>query len=230
MMPLRDDDSGVHLFPVVNYVLIAINVLAFLYELSLGGGTESQALVDFITRYGAVPADISQGRNLISLLTSMFLHGGWSHLFGNMLFLWIFGNNIEDRLGHLGYVIFYMVCGLAASLAQVFMQPGSELPGIGASGAIAGVLGAYLALFASNRVQVLLGYFLTTVPAWMTLGIWIVTQFVSLGQITDEMQSQGGVAYMAHIGGFVAGFVIAFALRRKLLAVQRVPSQRLIRR
>ena len=213
MMPLGDDDSGRRTMPVVTYVLIAINVLVFvLLELP------KPDIDAFLTQWGTVPAEIVAGRGLITLVTSMFLHGGWAHLGGNMLFLWIFGDNVEDAFGHVLYLVFYLVCGLVASLAQVFLAPSSTIPGVGASGAISGVLAGYIVMFTSNRVRVLLGRAVTSVPAYMMIGLWIVLQFVNGFASIANTAETGGVAYGAHVGGFVAGLILTFLLR----AVARV--------
>lgn len=230
MLPIGDDDNPVPVFPIVNLVIIAVNVLVFLYQL---------ASPDFTNGFSAVPAEITTGRDLIgqfplslpdgtvaiideargpspiwfTLLSSMFMHGGWAHLGGNMLFLFIFGDNVEKAFGHIRYLAFYLVCGIVASLAQVYSGPDSILPSLGASGAIAGVLGGYLVLFPSNRVRVLLGYFVTSVPAIAMIGLWAVLQFFNGFGQTSVSSATGGVAYMAHIGGFLAGLVLAFALR-----------------
>ena len=146
----------------------------------------------------------------------MFMHGGWFHLFGNMLFLWIFGDNVEDRLGHLKFLVFYLLAGIAATLAQYVVSPESGVPNVGASGAIAGVLGAYILMFPQARVNVLLGRQIVAMPAFAVLGFWIVVQLISgVGTIgaTDETANVGGIAYMAHIGGFVAGLVMALLFR-----------------
>ncbi|GIV98292.1 MAG: rhomboid family intramembrane serine protease [Herpetosiphonaceae bacterium] len=219
MFPIGDENRRGHIVPWITYLLIVANVFVFLYEVSLGA--QSNALEDFIFRYGTVPEEVSRGEDLFTLFTSMFLHGGWSHLLGNMLFLWVFGDNIEDAFGHLGYLFFYLFAGLAASLAQVVSNPDSPVPGIGASGAIAGILGAYLIFFHSNRVRVLIGYFITEVPAWVVLLLWIATQFISVGQITEQPQGAGGVAYWAHIGGFMAGLIVALVLRGRVRPQQR---------
>src|SRR3954468_14901423 len=150
MLPLGDDNSGRRTVPFVTYALVAINLLAFFVELA------QPDLDSFILRWGTVPAQVMAGKGLLTLLTSMFLHGGWAHILGNMLFLWIFGDNVEDAFGHGLYLIFYLVCGIIASLAQVMLSPSSQLPGIGASGAISGVLAAYIVMFGSNRVRVLI--------------------------------------------------------------------------
>lgn len=208
MLPLGDDNSRRRTLPVVTYALIAVNVLVFvLFELP------NPNLAEFITQWGTVPAEIMAGRGLITLITSMFLHGGWAHLLGNMLFLWIFGDNVEDAFGHGLYTAFYFVAGLAASMAQVLLSPTSTIPGVGASGAISGVLAAYIVMFGSNRVRVLIGGMLTTVPAYVMIGLWIVLQFVNgFASIANTAQT-GGVAYGAHVGGFFAGLVLTFLLR-----------------
>lgn len=210
MFPIGDDNTQERTFPVVTYVLIALNVLFFLVELS--GGDE------FIKQWAFIPARFSAapGSNAVTILTSMFMHGGWMHLFGNMLFLWIFGDNVEDRFGHLQFLLFYLLVGLAATLAQFALAPHSSLPNVGASGAIAGVLGAYILMFPQSRVNVLLGRQIVAMPALAVIGIWIAIQlFSGVGSIahTDETSDVGGVAYMAHIGGFFAGFLLTFLLR-----------------
>jgi membrane associated rhomboid family serine protease len=204
MLPIGDDNSDRRTFPFVTYALIAINVLVFvLLELPQG-----QNLDAFLTRWGAVPAQIMAGDGLITLITSMFLHGGWLHLGSNMLFLWIFGDNVEDAFGHGLYILFYLVCGIAASFAHILVDTSSTIPGVGASGAIAGVLAAYIVLFGSRPVRVLMRGILTNVPSYVMIGLWFVTQLVSgFGGQSD------GVAYWAHIGGFIAGLVLTFLLR-----------------
>ena len=150
------------------------------------------------------------GADFITVFTSMFMHGGWLHLGGNMLYLWIFGDNVEDRFGHAKFALFYLLCGIAATFAQVLVNSGSNIPNLGASGAIAGVLGAYLILFPKGQVKVLMGRGVVPMPALVVIGLWIVLQFVSgIGSITQSAET-GGVAYMAHIGGFVAGLVLTF--------------------
>ena len=207
MLPIGDDDSARRTFPLVTYVFIALNVLFFFVELSGGDA--------FIAKWAFVPsrflADPLGG--LLTLLSSMFMHAGWVHLGGNMLYLWIFGDNVEDRFGHIKFVIFYLLCGLAATFAQLAFSVRSTVPNLGASGAIAGVLGAYILLFPKGRVKVLQGQQVIQVPALIVIGLWIVLQFFSgIGSIASTADS-GGVAYMAHIGGFVAGFVLTFVFR-----------------
>jgi membrane associated rhomboid family serine protease len=207
MLPIGDDDSGRRTIPLVTYALIALNVLFFLLE--LGGGDA------FILKWAFVPSRFmaNPGADFLTIFTSMFMHAGWVHLGGNMLYLWIFGDNVEDRFGHFKFTIFYLLCGLAATLAQLFFNMGSNLPNLGASGAIAGVLGAYILMFPQGRVRVLQGQQVIQVPALIVIGLWIVLQFFSgIGSIANTADT-GGVAYMAHIGGFIAGFVLTFLFR-----------------
>jgi membrane associated rhomboid family serine protease len=210
MFPIGDDDTQRRSFPAVTYALIALNVLMFLVELS--GGDR------FIQEWAFIPARFSADPmgQAVTIFTAMFMHGGWLHLFGNMLFLWIFGDNVEDRFGHLQFLIFYLLVGIAATLAQFAMAPHSSVPNVGASGAIAGVLGAYILMFPQSRVNVLLGRQIVAMPALIVIGLWIALQlFSEVGAIayTDETADVGGVAYMAHIGGFLAGFLLTFLFR-----------------
>jgi membrane associated rhomboid family serine protease len=210
MFPVGDDNSQRRSFPVVTPILIGLNVLMFLVE--LGGGDQ------FIQQWAFIPADFSANpaANGVTIFTAMFMHGGWLHLFGNMLFLWIFGDNVEDRFGHVKFLVFYLAAGIAATFAQFALAPHSSVPNVGASGAIAGVLGAYILMFPRSRVNVLLGRQIVAMPAVFVLGMWIVLQLISgVGTIayTDESANVGGIAYMAHIGGFVAGFLMAFVFR-----------------
>ena len=224
MIPYKDDNPTERR-PIVTVVLIVLNVLAFFFELSLG-----PRLSGFLAEFGAVPAEIFSGAGPavsaaipapVTLLTSLFLHGGWMHLIGNMLYLWIFGNNVEDILGHFRFIIFYLAGGVAATLAQGITNPASTIPTIGASGAISGVLGAYLIVFPRARVYTLLpiGFFLQVVvlPAYFVLGFWFVLQFFS--GVLSLGNQLGGVAFFAHVGGFVFGmlpikFVIKYPPRR----------------
>jgi len=237
VFPLYDDNSDRLTTPVVNYALIAANILVFVFLQQLGTNEA------FTYAYSTVPWEILTGRDAvtdshvmvavtgqrllvpglgrtwpsvyITLFTSMFMHGGIAHIAGNMLFLWIFGDNIEDRLGHLRYLTFYLLCGVLASLAHVFAtaafasdQSSMLVPSLGASGAISGVLGGYLVLHPTRRVTVILFRFLTDVPAYIAIGIWFAFQLISgLGMLGGGSQ-QGGVAYAAHVGGFVAGVVL----------------------
>jgi membrane associated rhomboid family serine protease len=212
MFPIGDDNSGRRLVPYITYALIALNVLFFLVEL-IGGDA-------FIETWAFVPSRFlaNPGGDFLTIFTSMFMHAGWVHIGGNMLYLWIFGDNVEDRFGHLQYLFFYLVCGIAATFAQLAFSIGSNVPNLGASGAIAGVLGAYLLLFPSRKVTVLLGYGVARMPALIVIGFWIVLQFFNgIGSIVVSTDT-GGVAYMAHIGGFIAGLVLAVILRGKRVA------------
>jgi membrane associated rhomboid family serine protease len=187
MLPIGDDNTDRRFAPMVNYVLIAINILVFVFLQGMGGNEK------FTYAFSTVPAEILTGKDLVAgvleptpvpvyftLITSMFMHGGWAHLLGNMLFLWVFGDNIENRIGHMRYLIFYLVCGIIASLCHVFISGSDALiPSLGASGAISGVLGGYLLLFPSRRVRVIMGRGITTVPAFVALGLWIVFQVIS---------------------------------------------------
>ncbi len=208
MLPIGDDDSNRRTFPIITYGLIALNAVVFLIEL-----TSSDA---FITRWSFVPARFAAnpGSEWITIFSSMFMHAGWLHILGNMLYLFIFGDNVEDRLGHLKYLIFYLLCGVAATLAQYAFSLGSSIPNLGASGAIAGVLGAYLIMFPGESVRVLMGTFIVRMSAVVVIGFWIVLQVISsLSTFTPSSQmGGGGVAYMAHIGGFLAGIVLTFLL------------------
>lgn len=244
IFPIGDDNSDRTSAPIINYVLIAINLLVFI--LLQGGGTNEK----FTYAYSTVPQEIKTGQDVdkpvtieigdqrgtidlqptpptvyITLLTSMFMHGGWMHLLGNMLFLWIFGDNLENRMGRIRYLIFYLVTGLVASLAHVFSTfafgDNPYIPSLGASGAISGVLGGYLVLFPKRQVKVIMLRMLTTVPAIVAIGLWFVLQLVqAFGVVAAGPQSGGGVAFMAHVGGFVAGLILV-----KLFAAGRNPQE-----
>ena len=248
MIPIGDEDTSTQPgVPYVNIAIIAINVIVFLYQL---------LDPNFTNGYSAVPAEITSGTDIVgrfllpapdgtsvvideapgpnpiwlTLLTSMFMHGGWLHIGGNMLFLFIFGDNIEKAYGHIKYVVFYLVCGIIASIAHVFSQPDSIIPSLGASGAISGVLAAYLVLFPTNRVKVLLtlGVILLRpimVPAVVMIGIWALLQFVNgLGAIAVTDQTSG-VAYWAHIGGFIAGALITLLAKPFIDRGDRTPAR-----
>ena len=207
MLPIGDDNTSRRTVPLITYALIILNVLFFLVELSGGDA--------FIMKWAFVPSRFLANPvvDVPTLFTSMFMHGGWVHLGGNMLYLWIFGDNVEDRFGHAKFIIFYLLCGLGATFAQLMFSLGSNVPNLGASGAIAGVLGAYILMFPQGRVRVLQGQQIIQVPALMVIGFWIVLQlFSSIGSIAQTADT-GGVAYMAHVGGFIAGFVLTFLLR-----------------
>lgn len=223
MIPLRDINPT-RTFPVVTVLIIAANVLVFLYELIL---PSNQALTRFVSSVGVVPYEIVHGVDLpppslqpiyLTLFTAMFLHAGPIHIIGNMLYLWIFGNNVEDAMGALRFFVFYLLCGLGASAAQIAVGPNSRIPNIGASGAIAGVLGAYILLFPRARVDTLLilGYIIRIIrlPAILVLGFWIVIQLFS-GVASLGMPQAGGVAWFAHIGGFAAGALLVNVFRRR---------------
>jgi len=215
MFPVGDDQVAGGPPKLVTIGLIVLNVLAFMLE--LGQGSEG-ALQSFITAWGGVPKEYTTGHDIApliplpfwsTLLTSMFLHGGWMHLGGNMLYLWIFGDNLEKVMGAARFAIFYLVCGLAASAAHIAFGAGSAVPAVGASGAISGVLGGYILLFPGNRIRVLTRGGIMQVPALVVVGFWILIQlFNSIGSIAHTSETGGGVAYMAHIGGFVAGLVL----------------------
>jgi membrane associated rhomboid family serine protease len=205
MLPIGDDNSARRTTPIVTYVLIAINVAVFLLELSAGDA--------FIERWSVVPSRLLANPvgDFITVFTAMFMHGGWLHLLSNMLYLWIFGDNVEDRLGQVKFIIFYLLCGIVATFAQVLVNPNSNIPNLGASGAIAGVLGAYLLMFPRGSVRVLMGRAIIPMPAIIVIGFWALLQLISgFGAIATTAQTAdtGGVAYMAHVGGFVAGLIL----------------------
>src|SRR5262249_18751548 len=210
MIPLRDVIPS-RTTPYVTISLVVLNVLVFLYQLSLG--SDGQA---FVYEYGLVPAMFSWP----SVITSMFLHGGFLHIAGNMLYLWVFGNNVEDSMGHFRFLVFYLLCGVAAAAGHVMISPDSTVPTMGASGAIAGVLGAYLLLFPSAKIDTWIPVwwlFLTTieVPAFFFLGFWFLLQVISGLPELAFSSAQGGVAWWAHIGGFVAGVVLIPFFKRR---------------
>ena len=219
MFPLGDDNSDRVITPYVNYAIIAINILVFAALQRFGGNdtfTYAFSLVPYeiihnidLPAAGIGSAQIPQFHTPLpvyfNFVSSMFMHGGISHIFGNMLFLWIFGDNIENLIGHVRYAAFYLICGFAAALAQIVMGPDSIIPMLGASGAISGVLGGYMLLFPTNRVRALIFQIYTTVPAYVALGLWIGYQII-VGYLTPS--GEGGVAYAAHIGGFIAGLAL----------------------
>jgi membrane associated rhomboid family serine protease len=228
VLPLGDDNTGRVRTPVVTYALILVNVLVFVFLQGLGTNER------FTYAFATVPQEIRTGEDVarpvrvevgdqaatinlqptpgsvyLTLLVSMFMHGSLMHLLGNMLFLWIFGDNIEHRIGHLRFIAFYLICGIAAGLAHIFFNSESMIPTVGASGAISGVLGGYLISFPRNRVYVMTWGGVASVPAVFMLGLWILLQFVNgFGSVADTPET-GGVAYLAHIGGFVAGMILA---------------------
>ena len=235
MFPIGDDDSDRTITPIVNYAIIGLNVLVFVFLQGLGNNDA------FSYAFALVPKEITSGIDLsgvqvirdsfgntgrielyptplpvyFNFLSSMFMHGSIAHIFGNMLFLWIFGDNLENLLGHIRYAVFYLVCGFAAAIAQIVMGPDSVIPMLGASGAISGVLGGYVLLFPRREVRAIIFNFLTTVPAFVAIGIWIIYQLI-VGYLTPA--GSGGVAYAAHIGGFIAGVALirVFAIGRRV--------------
>ncbi len=235
MFPIGDDNSDRTITPFVNYIFIGINLLVFVLLQQLGGNDE------FSYAYSLVPKEVTTGIDItgvqvvrdslgntgevqhydtplpvyFNFLSSMFMHGSIMHIFGNMLFLWIFGDNLENLLGHIRFAAFYIVCGIAAAAAQIMMGPDSIIPMLGASGAISGVMGGYVLLFPKRQVRALIFNFLTTVPAFVAIGLWIGYQIL-LGYLTPA--GTGGVAYAAHIGGFIAGVALIklFAIGRQV--------------
>ena len=205
IFPFRDHNPSERV-PYVTIALILLNVLIFLGSYA---AQSERAIAEIFFHYGLVPARISAGEGYVTALSSMFLHSGFMHLAGNMLFLWIYGDNLEDKLGHVPFLIFYLLCGIAAGLAQFASEPSSMIPMVGASGAIAGVMGGYLLLFPKARVDVFVFFIvffrIFPIPAWITLGFWFAAQ---LFNGFNAMAGTGGVAHWAHAGGFVAGFAL----------------------
>lgn len=231
LFPISDDDREVNSPAFVTYALLAANVVMFLIqmgnpEFTYGWSVIPREIVTGVDLTEPQPLEIP-GQGIVeipqapgppiiwlTLLSAMFMHGGFGHIAGNMLYLWIFGNNVEHRFGHGWFLTFYLVAGLISSLAQIIVGPGSVIPNLGASGAIAGVMGAYLVLFPYNRVNAVFLYHIVTVPAIVVLGMWIAMQFFSgFGSIANTSASAGGVAYMAHIGGFIAGVAVGLYSR-----------------
>lgn len=255
-IPIGDDNRDRRITPFVNYILIALNIVAFIWWQDWGQN------IDVTFGYATVPAEILTGKDIVTnakimvdpitgqrfempglqltplpvfltLFTSMFMHGGLAHLGGNMLYLWIFGDNIEDRLGHLNYLIFYLLCGLLAGLSHVFstviIGQNILIPSLGASGAISGVLGGYLRLFPGRSVHIWIFFFIISVPAFISVGLWFVFQVVNgLGALGGE--EAGGVAYAAHIGGFIAGLILIKMFAGKAQVAKRRTSPRYSRR
>jgi len=244
LFPIGDDDRRLTGTAFVSLALIVLNLVVFFAFQQAGANT------DFIYGWSVIPAEIASGQDIISahvieargrdveipgapgpdpiyltILSAMFMHGGYAHLFGNLLYLWIFGDNVEERIGSLSFLGFYLLCGVAATLAQVALNPDGILPNLGASGAISGVLGAYIVFFPRNRVHALLFYVVISVPAFIAIGIWILFQFFNgFGAVVAAETSLGGVAYGAHIGGFVAG-VVAAALWRWMHPAETSPPR-----
>ena len=233
LLPIGDDDSTLSGLAPVTWGLILVNIVVFLLFQQAGGNDA------FTYGWSVVPREITQGIDLVrsqtavfegerltvpqapgpspiylTMLSALFMHGGWMHLLGNLLYLWIFGDNVEHRFGSVAFLVFYLASGLAATFAQIALDPDSIIPNLGASGAISGVMGAYLVLFPTNKVRALFFIFIFTVPAVVAIGLWIVFQFISgYGAIIVADEMAGGVAYGAHIGGFFAGIALAFILR-----------------
>ncbi len=199
--------------PIVTYTLIAVNIIFFLYEVSLG----SPNYENFLTNFGAIPAEITRGIDMHTLLTSMFLHGGWMHLIGNMLFLWVFADNIEAIIGNLYFLFFYIAGGLIGSAAHIMTNTDSIIPSIGASGAISAVMGAYLIMFPKSKIKVFILIFTTYMPALVFLLIWFAQQMLSgIGSLGATSAETTGVAWWAHIGGFVFGAMMGYLFKPKV--------------
>ncbi|MHB8525406.1 MAG: rhomboid family intramembrane serine protease [Candidatus Acidiferrales bacterium] len=222
MIPLKNLRARTH-FPIVTVALIAVNFIVFFYQLTLG----PHALQFFIMTYSLIPARVQLAlagsqftllQGLLPFFTSMFLHAGWLHILGNMWFLWLFGGNVEDRLGHAPYLGFYLLCGLGAGIAQTLFSLGSPIPSLGASGAIAGVLGAYVIFFPSSRILTLVTlffwWFFARLPAVLFIGLWFLVQFLS-GVTSLGSAASGGVAWWAHVGGFLLGMLLVSGMRRQ---------------
>lgn len=220
MIPYKDDNP-IHIIPIVTILIIAVNLLVFITEVMSGADSRS-----IIYSFGAIPSSLINFESrqpihpVLTIFTSMFMHGGLFHLAFNMLYFWIFGNNIEERLGHLRFMLFYLFCGVVAALSHALGSPGSNIPMIGASGAVSGMLGAYILLFPMAKVSTLvfLGFYITVIkiPALIVIGFWAIIQVVS-GLISQGTADQGGIAFLAHVGGFIAGLAtIKLWLPRRL--------------
>ena len=221
MIPIRDNIPSKR-FPIVTILIIILTIVVFLFELSLGESREA-----FIRTFGLTPAQLQSDANhheygwvVIPFITTIFLHGGWLHLLGNMLYLWIFGDNVEDKLGHGRFFVFYLLCGITGSVLHATMNPESPIPTIGASGAIAGVLGSYFLLFPKSKVVTLVPIFLfftfVEIPAGLFLGFWFLMQFLygTLSFANETSVNTGGVAWWAHVGGFASGMILVFPFRK----------------
>lgn len=207
MLPIGDDDSSIRTVPYITYILIILNVIFFFIEISGGEA--------FIIEWAFIPSRFIKDPlgSWVTVFTSMFMHAGWVHLGGNMLYLGIFGNNVEDRFQHTKFLLFYLFCGIGAILTQLYFSLESSVPNLGASGAIAGVLGAYMLMFPGRRVNVLFSRGIFPVPAVVVIGFWFVLQLFSGASSITSISDTGGVAYMAHIGGFITGFILAIIIR-----------------
>jgi membrane associated rhomboid family serine protease len=233
MIPIGDDNRGKRRPPFVVVTLVLVNVAVFIYQLTLSDGE----LERFIYSWGARPFELSHMQDVrplielpiwVTVFSSMFMHGGWLHIGGNMLYLWVFGDNVEDAMGHARFLLFYLLCGIGATAGQVLIDTNSLVPMVGASGAISGVMAAYLVLFPGGRVRTLvfIGIFVTVLmlPSIIVIGFWILLQFmIGFASLGPETQQTDGVAYFAHIGGFVTGFALVFLFRdrRALARVRR---------
>ncbi|HET6230200.1 MAG TPA: rhomboid family intramembrane serine protease [Longimicrobiaceae bacterium] len=221
MIPLKDENPT-EITPFVTMLVIGLNVVVWF--LVQGAGSEPMLRAS-VAHFGTYPCELTGvcsahawSTGWASLLTSMFMHGGWEHIIGNMLFLWVFGNNIEDSMGHLRFVVFYLVCGLAAGLAHVALSPASDLPTVGASGAISGIMGAYIVLYPRAKVRTWVPpIFIWNLPAWVLLGWWFVVQLLGGLSATGNPGESGGVAVWAHVGGFVAGVALIHLFRDRTL-------------
>jgi hypothetical protein len=229
MFPIRDDQPSFST-PYVNYFIIALNVLVYVFAEIPTEARGAHAFNGLIFQFGLIPHDFTLAlrgvaryplaANLLTVLTSMFMHGGFLHILGNMWFLWIFGDNIEDRVGHFGYLIFYLLCGIAAALTYIVLTPNSTVPLVGASGAIAGVMGAYLILYPRARVLTWVFFiFFLWLPAWIWLGFWFLGQFFDTVLIASgTVRQNGGVAFAAHVGGFITGLILIKVFPRRTQA------------
>ena len=214
LFPIGDDNIDGGSKPIIAYSFLGFNIAVFLFQLTLTSGQCEWLFFE----YGMQASEISQGQNLATIFTSMFMHGGWMHLIGNMIFLWIFADNIEAVVGNMGFLLFYLLGGIFAALAHVLMDPSSTIPSVGASGAISAVMGAYLVMFPKSRIKVILLIFFITfeISALAFLGIWFIQQLVSgIGSIGLTAETSGGIAWWAHIGGFVFGLVSGFLLKKR---------------
>src|SRR3989442_2770551 len=210
-LPIGDDNTRRTSFPFVTSILVIANVVVFFLELQ--GGQ------DFVTRYAVVPSHFTSGGSIpfFNIITAMFMHGGWAHLLGNMLYLYVFGDNVEDNLGKVKFVLFYFLCGILATVAQILTDPTSTVANLGASGAISGVLAGYLVLYPPNRVRVLMAFTVVNMSAWLVLGLWIATQIFAgyTSTFHSQTRQQGGIAYTAHIVGFFVGVILVLIMRRR---------------
>ena len=223
IIPIADENVQNAQRPWISYALITINVLIFLFEASM----PREQLEQFTLTYGAIPVELTNGQDLYTLISSMFLHGGWIHLLGNMAFLWIFADNIEALIGKYYFILFYVIGGFCATLAHVLTDPGSQVPMIGASGAISAIMGIYLVLFYASRIKVLflLIFRPFVIPAWLFLGIWIAQQLMSgIGTLNTTAEGNN-VAWWAHIGGFAFGVLIGLLVRKRLSGRYRYVSE-----